>query len=67
MIETVRKGHFHEEQSPSQLRGGGHINHHASNPPIHVEENKVDVKHKGALLMQEHSCNSYDEYLSQTS
>lgn len=28
MIDTVRNGHFHESQSPSQLRGGGHINHH---------------------------------------
>lgn len=63
MIDTVRNGHFHESQSPSQLRGGGHINHGA-NPPMHLEEAKVEVKHKGALLMQEHKCNSYDEYIN---
>jgi hypothetical protein len=29
-----------------------------------IEEAKVEVKHKGALLMPEHQCNSYDEYIN---
>ena len=68
LIDTVRRSNFQEHSSPTHLRGGGHINTtHQQTAPTHPEEAKAEVRHKGALLMQEVSCNTYEQYLSQQS